>query len=64
MPSKLIELDKFIEFFQVDLHYFERTFLFIPNNSEKPYALLRKVLEQTGLAAIGKVTMSTKERVS
>jgi DNA end-binding protein Ku len=42
---------------------FSRTFLLIPNNSEKPYALLRKVLEQTGLAAIGKVTMSTKERV-
>ena len=63
VSSKLIELDKFIEFFQVDPHYFERSFLLIPNNSEKPYALLRKVLEQTGLAAIGKVTMSTNERV-
>jgi len=61
--SKLIELDRFIEFFQMDPHYFERTFLLIPDNSEKPYALLRKVLETTGLAAIGKVTMSTKERV-
>jgi non-homologous end joining protein Ku len=46
----LIELDEFIEFFQVDPHYFERTFLLIPKNSEKPYALLRKVLEKTGLA--------------
>ncbi len=63
VSSKLIELDMFIEFFQVDPHYFERTFLLIPDNSEKPYALLRKVLEKTGLAAIGKVTMSTKERV-
>jgi DNA end-binding protein Ku len=63
ISSKLIELDKFIEFFQVDPHYFDRTFLLIPNNSEKPYALLRKVLEQTGLAAIDNVTMSTKERV-
>jgi len=63
VPSKLIELDKFIEFFQVDPHYFERTFLLIPNNSEKPYALLKKVLEKTGLEAIGKVTMSTMERV-
>jgi len=35
----------------------------IPDNSAKPYALLRKVLKKTGLAAIGKVTMSTKERV-
>jgi len=47
----------------VDPHYFARTFLLIPDNSAKPYALLRKVLEKTGLAAIGKVTMSTKERV-
>ena len=63
ISSKLIELDKFIEFFQVDPHYFERTFLLIPDNSAKPYVLLRKVLEKTGLAAIRKVTMSTKERV-
>ena len=61
--SKVIELDKFIEFFQVDPHYYERTFLLISNNSEKPYVLLRKVLEQTGLAAIGKMTMSTKEHI-
>jgi non-homologous end joining protein Ku len=54
LSSKLIELDKFIEFFHVDPHYFERTFLLIPNNSDKPYALLRKVLEKTGLAAIGR----------
>ena len=63
MSNKLIELDKFVNFFGVDPHYFERTWLLIPNNSEKPYALLRKLLEKTGLAAIGKLTMSTKERV-
>ena len=63
MSRKLIELDRFIEFFQVDPHYFERTWLLIPNNSDTPYALLRKLLKKTGLAAIGKVTMSTKERV-
>lgn len=61
--NKLIELDKFVNFFEVDPHYFERTWLLIPDNSEKPYALLRKLLEKTGLAAIGKLTMSTKERV-
>jgi DNA end-binding protein Ku len=61
--SKVIDLDKFVNFFSVDPHYFERTWLLIPNNSEKPYALLRKTLEQTGMAAIGRMTMSTKERV-
>jgi non-homologous end joining protein Ku len=52
-----------VNFFQADPHYFERTWLLIPNNSDKPYALLRKLLEKTGMAAIWKVTMSTKERV-
>jgi DNA end-binding protein Ku len=32
--SKLIDLDRFIDFFQMDPHYFERTFLLIPNGSE------------------------------
>jgi DNA end-binding protein Ku len=63
VSTKLIELDKFVNFFQVDPHNVEQTWLLIPNNSEKPYALLRKLLEKTGLAATGKVTMSTKERV-
>jgi DNA end-binding protein Ku len=59
----LIELDKFVNFFEADPHYFERSWLLIPDNSDKPYALLRKLLEKTGMAAIGKVTMSTRERV-
>jgi DNA end-binding protein Ku len=42
VSAKMIEFDKFIEFFKVEPHYFERTWLLIPNNSEKPYALLRK----------------------
>lgn len=63
VSSKLIELDKFVNFFEADPHYFERTWLLIPDNSDKTYALLRKLLEKTGMAAIGKVTMSTRERV-
>jgi DNA end-binding protein Ku len=61
--SKVIDLDKFVNFFSVDPHYFERTWLLIPNNSEKPCALLRKTLDQTGMAAIGRMTMSDKERI-
>jgi DNA end-binding protein Ku len=61
VSTKLIELDRFVNFFEADPHYFERTWLLIPNKSDKPYALLRKLLEKTGMTAIGKVTMSTKE---
>jgi len=51
MSTKLIELDKFANFFQADPRYFRRTWLLITNSSEKPYALLRKLLERTGRAA-------------
>ena len=51
VSSKLIELDKFANFFQADPHYFKRTWLLITDSSEKPYALLRKLLEKTGRAA-------------
>ena len=59
----MIELAKFVNFFQADPHYFERTWLLIPNKSDKPYALLRKLLEKTGMAAIGKMTMNSGEGV-
>ena len=63
ISTKLIELDKFVNFFEVDPFYFERTWLLIPNNSDRPYALLRKALEETNLAGIGRMTISTKEHV-
>jgi hypothetical protein len=34
----LIELDEFIELFQADLHYIEKTFRLVLDNSEKLYA--------------------------
>lgn len=61
--TKVIALDKFVNFFQADPHYFERTYLLVPDGSETAYVLLRKLLEKTGKAAIGKMTMSSKERI-
>ena len=61
--SKVIELDRFVNFFQADPHYFERTYLLIPDGSDIAYSLLRKTLEKTGKAAIGKMTMSSRERI-
>ncbi len=49
--SKVIDLDKFVNFFSVDPYYFERTWLLIPDNSERPYTLLRIALEQIAIAA-------------
>jgi DNA end-binding protein Ku len=61
--SKVIELDRFVNFFQADPHHFERTYLLIPDGSDMAYSLLRKTLEKTGKAAIGKMTMSSRERI-
>jgi DNA end-binding protein Ku len=61
--SRIISLDKFVNFFEADPHYFEKTYLLVPDRSEAAYSLLRKTLERTGKAGIGKVTMSSKERI-
>ncbi len=61
--SDLIELDRFVNFFQADPHYFDKTYLLIPDGSENAYSLLREVLEKTGKAAIGKMTIASKEHL-
>jgi len=58
-----IHLDRFVNFFAADPHYFEKTYLLVPDGSESSYSLLRRVMERTGKAAIGKMTMHSKERV-
>jgi len=59
----VIELDRFVNFFQVDPHYFDRTYLLLPDRSEEAYSLLRGVMEKTGKAAIGRITIHSRERV-
>jgi DNA end-binding protein Ku len=57
-----IALDRFVNFFEVDPHYFEKTYLLLPDRSEDAYSLLRSVMEKKGKAAIGKITMHSRER--
>ena len=57
-----IALDRFVNFFEVDPHYFEKTYLLLPDRSEDAYSLLRSVMEKTGKAGIGKITMHSRER--
>jgi DNA end-binding protein Ku len=60
--KKVIRLDRFVNFFEVDPHYFDKTYVLLPDNSEEAYSLLRVVMEKTGKAAIGRMTISSKER--
>jgi DNA end-binding protein Ku len=57
-----IALDRFVNFFEVDPHYFEKTYLLLPDRSDDAYSLLRSVMEKTGKAGIGKITMHSRER--
>lgn len=57
-----IALDRFVNFFEVDPHYFEKTYLLLPDRSEDAYSLLRSVMEKSGKAAIGRITMHSLER--
>jgi len=61
--KSVIELDRFVNFFQADPHYFEKTYLLLPDRSDAAYALLMKVMEETGKAAIGRMTIRSHERV-
>lgn len=61
--SEIIDLDSFISIFEVDPHYFDRTYLLVPDRSEAAYALLRETLKNANRAAIGKMTMHSKEHI-
>lgn len=56
-----IALDHFVNFFEVDPHYFEKTYLLLPDRSEEAYSLLRTVMEKTAKAAIGRITLRSRE---
>jgi len=57
-----IVLDRFVNFFEIDPHYFEKTYLLLPDKSEEAYSLLRNVMEKTAKAAIGRITFRSRER--
>jgi DNA end-binding protein Ku len=52
-----------VNFFEIDPHYIQDTYLLLPDRSEEAYSLLRSVMEKTGKAAIGRITLHTRERV-
>jgi DNA end-binding protein Ku len=57
-----IALDRFVNFFEIDPHYFEKTYLLLPDKSEEAYSLLRTVMEKTAKAAIGRISLRSRER--
>lgn len=58
-----ILLDRFVNFFEIDPHYFDTTYLLLPDRSEEAYSLMQAVMEKTGRAGLGKITFRSKERL-
>lgn len=56
--SKSIEILDFVSAEQIDPRYFETPYYLLPaKGGEKPYALLREAIRNTGTVGIGKITM-------
>ncbi len=59
--SKQIKVDSFVNFFEVDPHYFSRSYILLPDKSEEAYSVFMKALEEKGKAALGRIILRKKE---
>jgi DNA end-binding protein Ku len=65
--SNSIEILRFVKLEAVDPVYFDRTYYLAPASAEaqrRPYVLLLRAMEETGMAAIGKFVLWGKENLS
>ncbi|HEY7795739.1 MAG TPA: Ku protein [Gaiellaceae bacterium] len=61
---KTIEISDFVPYEEIDPIYFERTYYLGPQEGgEKVYALLRRAMESTELAALGKYVMRDRQHL-
>jgi DNA end-binding protein Ku len=61
-PSdRRIHIDKFVDYFSVDPHYFYSHFALMPNKSNESYSLLLTALRTMGKAGAGTITLRSKE---
>jgi DNA end-binding protein Ku len=64
--SQSIEIVRFVQLDDVDPVYFDRTYYLAPASSpaqRRPYVLLLRAMEETGMAAIGKFVLWGKENL-
>lgn len=62
--EKTIQILGFVELSEVDPVYYERAYWLEPQErAERPYALLRTAMEESGRAALGRFVLSTKEHL-
>jgi DNA end-binding protein Ku len=63
MPEsdRKIRIEKFVYFLSLDPTYFETPYILVPDRSEEAYSLLVTSLTELGRAAVGTITLRTKE---
>ena len=60
--ARTIELEDFVPYEQIDSTFFSHTYLVGPQEgAERPYALLVKAMEDSGLAGVGKFVMRSRQ---
>lgn len=63
--SKTLDIEQFVPLADVDPMYLEKPYYLAPTKGgEKPYALLKEAMERSGKAAIGRVTLRTKQSIA
>src|SRR5438874_975526 len=64
--SQSIDILRFVKLADVDPVYFDRTYYLAPSDAEaarRPYVLLLRAMQETGMAAIGKFVLWGKENL-
>ncbi len=62
--SKAVEMLDFVKAGEIDPRFFDTPYYLLPQKGgEKPYALLRMALDNTGMVGIGKLTLRQKEHL-
>jgi DNA end-binding protein Ku len=59
--NRKIRIEKFVFYLSLDPIYFETSYFLTPDRSEEAYSLLVTALQDLGRAAIGTITLRTKE---
>ena len=60
-----IEIDQFVPFTQIDKRYYDQPYYIVPNDTVgvEAFAVIREAMEGKGVAALGRVVMTKRERV-
>src|ERR1700739_128343 len=63
--TQTIEIDNFVPRAQIDERYFESPYYIVPNDQvgQEAFAVIREAMRGKGMAALGRVVLSKRERV-